>query len=83
MPIFYILLQSKTEWTYWDALHEVLLSTDLKLDPANIHYDFEKGLINAIKDQFPNAKVVGCLFHFKQALYRKMRYVVISRESVS
>lgn len=78
VPVFYILLQSKHEWAYTEAFNEVksALRTNgqSNLNPANIHCDFEKGLMNALADQFPDARVVGCLFHFKQALLRKMRF---------
>ncbi|ETP33336.1 hypothetical protein F442_18123 [Phytophthora nicotianae P10297] len=30
-------------------------------------------MIQAIEKQFPNAEVIGCLFHFKQAVRRQMK----------
>ncbi|ETO82004.1 hypothetical protein F444_03770 [Phytophthora nicotianae P1976] len=33
---------------------------------------FERGLMNAITDQFPLVKIDGWLFHWTQALWRKM-----------
>jgi hypothetical protein len=72
------LLDSKEEWAYWLALNEVLIQSELKLDPAFVHCDFELALINAVTQQFPNAKIVGCLFHWKQALRRYLiRYALI------
>eukprot|EP00733_Pompholyxophrys_punicea_P001424 Pompholyxophrys_punicea_v1_NODE_710_length_1410_cov_10.714391.p1 type:complete len:126 gc:universal NODE_710_length_1410_cov_10.714391:765-388(-) len=34
--------------------------------------DFEKGEISALKDQFPDSELIGCLFHFKQRLRRRL-----------
>eukprot|EP00644_Phytophthora_capsici_P012662 jgi/Phyca11/113211/e_gw1.23.476.1 len=42
--------------------------------------DFERGLINAVRDQFPDATIIGCLFHFKQAVRRNMQKLRIPVE---
>jgi hypothetical protein len=34
--------------------------------------DFEKALLKAVKKVFPNAEYIGCQFHFKQAVRRKL-----------
>ena len=38
---------------------------------ASITTDFEEGLIESILNTFEKIKLIGCLFHFKQALWRK------------
>ena len=55
---------------YWDAIHFAICLVDCEIDPENINVDFEKSLINATTQQFPNARIVGCLFYFKQAIRR-------------
>lgn len=72
LPVFYVLMSGKTEWCYWVAINYVLIATQLKLEPASVTCDFERALINAVQDQFPTASLVGCLFHWKQAIRRKM-----------
>jgi hypothetical protein len=42
------------------------------LEASTITCDFKKGLINAVKEQFPEGKIVLCDFYFKQALRRKL-----------
>ena len=74
VPIFYILLQGKTAFEYEQALHFVCVSTNWKLEPTTVTCDFEKGLHSAVRKKFQSGriKVNGCLFHFKQAIRRKM-----------
>ena len=62
----------RTQWEYWDALHFACRMAGCKLKPSHVYYDFEKALINAVREYFPDSYIVGCLFHFKQALCRYM-----------
>jgi hypothetical protein len=41
--------------------------------PSACVVDFEKGLINAAKYEVLTNSIVGCFFHFKQAIFRKVR----------
>ncbi|KAG2791735.1 hypothetical protein PC116_g28903 [Phytophthora cactorum] len=61
-------------------MHFVVQGTDQQLEPAEIVCDFETGLLNAVNTQFPNALVIGCLFHLKQALRRAMKRFAIPEE---
>ncbi|RLN89199.1 hypothetical protein BBJ28_00025969 [Nothophytophthora sp. Chile5] len=72
VPAMYVLMDSKQQDAYWHALRCVIIQTDRLLEPATVTYDFERGLMNAITEQFPLVKIVGCLFHWKQALRCKM-----------
>eukprot|EP00644_Phytophthora_capsici_P003990 jgi/Phyca11/108303/e_gw1.15.667.1 len=65
VPVFYVLSTSPT---------------DQQIEPAEIVCDFESGLLDAVQTQFPNAIVVGCLFHLKQALRRAMKRFAIPEE---
>ncbi|KAF0985427.1 hypothetical protein HZS_6368 [Henneguya salminicola] len=35
--------------------------------------DFEKALISAVKQEFAESRILGCYFHLKQALQRKLK----------
>ena len=72
VPILYILMTKKTEEHYLHAIHCLMVVSDYKLKPNSITCDFERALMNAFRTKFPNADMYGCLFHFKQALRRKM-----------
>lgn len=40
--------------------------------PKKVNVDFELAAINAITEEFPNAKVQGCNFHLKQSVIRNL-----------
>lgn len=82
VPVFYVLSTSRTADAYWDIIHFVVQSTDQQLCPTQVVCDFEAGLIDAVKTQFPDADIVGCLFHFKQANQRAMRKLSIPPEEI-
>ncbi|KAK1942776.1 hypothetical protein P3T76_005413 [Phytophthora citrophthora] len=42
-------------------------------NPVDVVCDFESALINAIQEHYPSTRLIGCLFHFKQACRRKMK----------
>ena len=75
VPIMYILLQGKYEEIYRYALQEAISSTDWELNAKSTTCDFEIGLMNAVKFQFGEGKHIGCLFHFLQAILRKLNKI--------
>jgi hypothetical protein len=83
VPIIFSLLTGGSEWTYWQVLHFVLVLTELKFDPDTITTDFERPLLKAIRDQFPNSLWIGCLFNFKQALRRKLVKLQVAEDQIS
>ncbi|GMF56169.1 unnamed protein product [Phytophthora fragariaefolia] len=83
VPVFYILGTSRSGDSYWDMAHFVVQATDQQLEPAEIVCDFEAALMDFLQTQFPNAIVLGCLFHLKQAFRRAMkRYAIPEEECV-
>ena len=43
------------------------------LSPKDIMADFEKGLRNALKTAFPQSILMGCFFHFVEALWGNLQ----------
>ncbi|KII66998.1 hypothetical protein RF11_13656 [Thelohanellus kitauei] len=64
VPVIYCLVQNKNEWTFWHFFHFIIVATNMKFNPACIVADFERGLMNSIRDQFPNTNIRGCFFSF-------------------
>ena len=73
VPIMYILMTGKTEVLYRHALYWVNAIVFGHSTPKMVTCDFEKGLINAVRGTFKNVTVNGCLFHWKQAILRKLK----------
>ena len=48
----------------------------LPITPAvkHITIDFEKALWSALRQIFPAVKIMGCVFHWTQAVWRKVSY---------
>ncbi|XP_037813343.1 uncharacterized protein LOC119604655 [Lucilia sericata] len=69
-PFIYVLMSKKSEEAYTHMLH-YLKSNILDLQPNRVITDYENGLRNAIKKLYPTVKLVGCWFHYTQALRRK------------
>lgn len=71
-PLIWILMTRRTIDAYTSALNFVKKNI-IDLDgAAGIIIDYENAMRIALKNVFPNIPVYGCLFHFTQALYRKM-----------
>ncbi|CAF3217150.1 unnamed protein product, partial [Rotaria sp. Silwood2] len=70
------LLCDRKARTYRELFRELKHhATRLKttFNPNTITSDFEKALIKAVADEFPQARHTGCYFHFTQALYRNIQ----------
>ena len=80
IPILYILMTNKSKKMYRNALEWVFKLSQRRVNPKTITCDFELALINAIQGIFPYAKINGCLFHWKQAIRRKLISLKLSNE---
>ncbi|GMF33394.1 unnamed protein product [Phytophthora fragariaefolia] len=59
------------------------MAVEQQLEPAEVVCDFKSALIDALQKQFPNAIIIGCLFHLKQALRRAMKRFLIPEDECS
>ena len=76
VPLVFVLLSSKKSDAYYklfNKLRDAIAANGEILNPKLIVTDFESGLIDAIKKQFPNALHLGCLFHYTQAVWRHVQ----------
>ena len=82
-PGMWILLDSKEEESYKQMciiVKNILSSSEtLKWNLPSVTLDFEQGLINAFSVVFSETKIIGCLFHFKQALYREAQSLGLTK----
>lgn len=77
MPLLWALLPNKTTTTYvemFTAIRSALIASFGSIGAMGTFLtDFELAAINAITQTFPEARVKGCMFHFRQALMRKIQ----------
>lgn len=66
----YVLLSSKSQEAYIHLM-KYLKSNVLDFKPNSIITDFETSLRNALKCVYPNVKLIGCWFHYTNAIRRK------------
>jgi len=85
VPIFYVLMQSKRHNAYKCVLSNLIYTTNWNLNPKTITCDFEKGMLKSIEEEFhgEDIPIVCCLFHWKQALRRKLEYYHIPKNEIS
>ncbi|KAF0990175.1 LOW QUALITY PROTEIN: hypothetical protein HZS_4957 [Henneguya salminicola] len=50
--------------------------------PKYIILDFELGMIRAINHEFPESRIIGCYFHFKPTINKKLQKFKISNQVV-
>ena len=73
VPCAWALMTGKNETLYCEVLHALLVLLKYRWEPKVAVADFEQALLNSVKYQFPRSKIVGCFFHFQQAVFRKMK----------
>ena len=73
IPVCWIFMSSKDYQCYKFCLYHlrelVTRSNMIRWTLKYITVDFEAGLMKAVNEIFPEARLIGCLFHFKQALW--------------
>ena len=71
VPTAWILMTGKTDKCYWQSFNW-LTSTVQNITPAYVGVDFEWDFFSQVSNHFSDAELIGCKFHFKQAVRRKM-----------
>ena len=72
VPCAWVLMTGKTMECYWQVFNW-LTSVVQDLNPSYFGVDFERTFWTNVVLHFPNVKLVGCNFHFKQAGKRNMK----------
>jgi len=75
VPVALSLLKDKKELSYrtvMSTLKSKCLEMNLIFKPQHIVSDFEKGILQAARKEFPDITLIGCRFHLSQAWWRKI-----------
>ncbi|GMF54023.1 unnamed protein product [Phytophthora fragariaefolia] len=82
IPVIFVPCASRNYDTYWNLLQFDSTACGEALKPKEVVCDFEAALINATSDWFPEASIIGCSFHFKQACKRRIFKYRICKDQV-
>lgn len=66
-------MTKKTQAAYLHLLRTI--DKTWKFNPVSVTTDFEKALRNALRSVYPNTQLIGCWFHYAQALRRKVKKI--------
>ncbi|XP_060868551.1 uncharacterized protein LOC132943527 [Metopolophium dirhodum] len=69
-PMVYVLLRSRTEETYVTLFNIVRQILPLNYNLTRFVTDFERGLMNAVQQAFPESRLGCCWFHYTQTIVR-------------
>ena len=73
-------MTNKSQKMYRNALEWIFKLSGRRANPKTITCDFEQALLGAITRIFPYSKIIGCLFHWKQAIRRKLLSLKFTNE---
>ncbi|XP_074106426.1 uncharacterized protein LOC141532127 isoform X2 [Cotesia typhae] len=73
VPICWMIMTAKSTLAYTAGLTYFKEELAPHIQPEVIMTDFESSLENAIRSVYPQAKHVGCFFHYCQALMKKFK----------
>ena len=72
VPLVFVLMSSKTKKDYIAVFRAVLEMLPITPAVKKITIDFEKAVWSALRELLPSVDIMGCVFHWTQALWRKV-----------
>ena len=75
VPAIYAILCDKSQQSYTELLTAINNIPGYTFNPLSVMTDFEQGLQNSFQSVFPTIDTSGCLFHYNQALLRKVNEI--------
>ena len=85
MPAAHIIMSNKSYYSYKKVFMEIknllnLYCIKYDFKDTIINCDFEKSLINSIREEFIDIKIYGCYFHYIKALWQKARNLNLTKK---
>nr|CAH0105089.1 unnamed protein product [Daphnia galeata] len=80
VPLLYVFMSEKRETIdYVKILKYILSLLDHQTAVETVVTDFERATWRAFEHVFPNVKLIGCAFHWTQALFRNLKKIGLVR----
>jgi hypothetical protein len=73
IPCIYALLPNKNRDTYSRFWAAIKSESEEEFEPLSILSDFELASVQAVREHFPGAQVVGYFFHLCQSLFKHVK----------
>ncbi|KAL9955296.1 hypothetical protein ACROYT_G036599 [Oculina patagonica] len=73
VPLLFVLMSGRNKGDYREVLKKILEIVPSAPAVKQITLDFEQATWAALREVFPDAKLHGCVFHWTQALWRKVQ----------
>jgi len=83
VPCVWILMTARTERLYRHVFQDIQSLLDWRWLPNLAVADFEYPLLVAIQTLLRTTRIIGCFFHFKQSLVRKLVKLHVDRQQAS
>ncbi|XP_048750365.2 uncharacterized protein LOC125662230 [Ostrea edulis] len=79
VPLVFCFMSRKRKEDYYEILRAIDRLLPRQISLQGFVVDFESAMWRAIQDRFPWAVIQGCVFHWTQALYRKVQELGLQR----
>jgi hypothetical protein len=76
VPLVFCLLPNKSKESYsktFDIIKSKCTMLRLNFEPREVVVDFEESIHKAVREMWPNVKLIGCRFHLSQSWIRKIK----------
>ena len=77
-PVLFALINCKNSIGYtklFSLIKLIINNEEIEWKPQMITIDFEDSLKKSLKSVFPDSSQIGCLFHYRQAIFRKAKEI--------
>lgn len=72
VPLLFVIIFGRKKSDYRKVFHELIASLPNEPSFQHITIDSEKALWKVLPEYLPNAEIKGCVFHWTQAIWRKV-----------